>query len=107
MKPQLNFNNYSKRFNALKLLRGPSQRLVCKQFCSSSKTVSPKGGIVDTLLWFPRTYPFTFQVIFATGKTAISDLIVQVTIEKRDKIDWKRNAVFAMFGFGYLGLLQW
>jgi len=70
---------------------------------AQSKTAS----LMDRVFWFPRTFPFVFQAIFATGKTAISDLVVQVFIEKKEEIDWKRTSVFAAFGFGYLGCAQW
>ena len=34
-------------------------------------------------------------------------MIVQTTIEKRDRVDWRRNAVFAAFGAVYLGGVQY
>lgn len=44
----------------------------------------------------------------ATGKTSLADLIVQKASGKDWKdIDWRRNAVFTVFGFAYLGVAQW
>mmetsp|Transcript_11449 Transcript_11449/g.22809 ORF Transcript_11449/g.22809 Transcript_11449/m.22809 type:complete len:422 (+) Transcript_11449:40-1305(+) len=55
----------------------------------------------------PKTYPLAFGVVFSTFKTSFSDLLVQKTIEKREKIDWRRNAAFATFGCFYLGGVQY
>lgn len=57
----------------------------------------------------PKEYPFLFQLAVATGKTSAADLVCQVVAEKKkwDEIDWKRNAVFVVFGFAYLGGLQY
>ena len=43
----------------------------------------------------------------ATLQTSLCDLIVQKYIEKREHVDWKRNAVFLAFGGVYLGGFQW
>ena len=55
----------------------------------------------------PAKYPFTFGVGVSTVKTSASDLLVQSVVEKKEKIDWKRNAAFASFGFFYLGGIQY
>jgi hypothetical protein len=90
-------------------LIGPSFRQAPGQLLRRTLTTAPvpKAGVMDRMLWFPRTYPFAFQAIFATTKTAVSDLVVQVVIEKKEEINWKRTGVFAAFGFGYLGMAQW
>jgi len=54
-----------------------------------------------------KANPMTFGVGFSCAKTSASDLIVQVFVERREEIDWKRNAAFASFGFGYLGIIQY
>ena len=54
-----------------------------------------------------KANPMAFGVGFSCAKTSISDLVVQVLIERRTEIDWKRNAAFASFGFGYLGIVQY
>lgn len=48
-----------------------------------------------------------FGVGISTIKTSFSDLLVQKVIEKREEIDWKRNAAFATFGCVYLGGVQY
>ena len=55
----------------------------------------------------PAKYPFAFGVILSGFKTSFSDLVVQKVVEKREKVDWKRNAAFATFGFVYLGGVQY
>lgn len=45
--------------------------------------------------------------MIATVKTSLCDILVQNYIERKEKIDWQRNAVFTAFGFGYLGCVQW
>ncbi len=58
---------------------------------------------------FPEKHPFAFQLIVATAKTSAADLVAQVVAEKKkfDEIDWKRNGIFVIFGFTYLGGFQW
>lgn len=55
----------------------------------------------------PVQYPFAFGVILSGFKTSFSDLLVQKVVEQREKVDWKRNAAFAAFGFIYLGGVQY
>ena len=55
----------------------------------------------------PATYPLAFGVVFSGLKTSFSDLLVQKVVEQREKVDWKRNAAFAAFGFVYLGGVQY
>jgi hypothetical protein len=56
-----------------------------------------------------KNHPFAFQLIVATGKTMAADLVTQVVAERRswDEIDWKRNGIFVVFGFSYLGGFQY
>jgi hypothetical protein len=58
---------------------------------------------------FPKEHPFVFQLGIATGKTSAADLMAQVVVEKKkfDEIDWKRNAIFLVFGSVYLGGFQY
>jgi hypothetical protein len=53
--------------------------------------------------------PATCGIVLSTVKTSAADLIVQTTVEQKtiDNIDWTRNAVFASFGAGYLGGVQY
>lgn len=57
----------------------------------------------------PVRYPLAFGVVFSGFKTSFSDLLVQKVVEGREwnKVDWKRNAAFATFGFVYLGGVQY
>jgi hypothetical protein len=46
--------------------------------------------------------------MIATTKTSAADLLVQTGEGKKfDEIDWRRNSVFTLFGFAYLGIAQW
>jgi hypothetical protein len=58
---------------------------------------------------FMTKHPFLFQLGIATGKTAAADLIVQTVAEGKtlSQVDWKRNGIFVVFGFVYLGGFQW
>jgi predicted amino acid-binding ACT domain protein len=55
----------------------------------------------------PIRHPLAFGVGISTIKTSASDLLVQVVVEKRERVDWKRNAAFATFGCFYLGGIQY
>lgn len=61
------------------------------------------------MISFPRDKPFAFQLLVATGKTAAADLMVQMVAEGKSlqDVDWKRNGIFVVFGFAYLGGFQW
>lgn len=63
----------------------------------------------NSILSFPKNHPFAFQLFVATVKTAAADLMVQTVAERKSlaEVDWKRNAIFVVFGFAYLGGFQW
>lgn len=63
------------------------------------------GGIMS----LPKDHPFLFQLGVATAKTSAADLLCQVVAEKKkwNEIDWKRNGIFVVFGFVYLGGFQY
>lgn len=69
----------------------------------------PSTGMLGRIATFPRENPFAFQLIIATGKTSAADLMTQMVAEKKslDQVDWKRNGIFVIFGFAYLGGFQW
>jgi hypothetical protein len=56
-----------------------------------------------------KDHPFAFQLMVATCKTSAADLIVQMVAERKnlDEVDWKRNGIFVVFGFAYLGGFQY
>ena len=58
---------------------------------------------------FAKRNPFLFQLGVATGKTLAADLMTQTVAEGKslDQVDWKRNAIFVVFGFAYLGGFQY
>lgn len=55
----------------------------------------------------PVKYPMAFGIVLSGFKTSFSDLLVQKVVEQKEKVDWKRNAAFASFGFFYLGGIQY
>jgi hypothetical protein len=73
--------------------------LVPSFYRASSSAAKEEGGSV-----FAR-HPFLSQLVVATTKTSIADIIVQKQVEKRETIDWRRNLVFTSFGFGFLGFV--
>ena len=52
-------------------------------------------------------YPFAVSVGVATVKTGSADLVVQRYVEKKKHIDWNRTISFSVFGFVFLGIVQW
>ena len=58
---------------------------------------------------FAKENPFVFQLGVATAKTSAADLVAQIVAEKKSpsEIDWKRNFIFVVFGFAYLGAFQY
>ncbi len=54
-----------------------------------------------------QKHPFASQVAIATSTTSVADLITQKAVERRERVDWERNALFLAFGFAYLGVAQW
>lgn len=56
-----------------------------------------------------RTNPFKIGVGVATVKTQAADLLTQMALEGKPwaEIDWRRNVVFTLFGFGYFGCAQY
>ena len=73
---------------------------------SAEATVEKASG---GILAFPKNHPFAFQLGIATAKTSAADIMAQVVAEKKsfDEIDWKRNGIFVVFGFAYLGGFQY
>jgi hypothetical protein len=64
------------------------------------------SGLWGQIVTFPKRRPFATNIIVATVKTSLADLIVQKAEGKKD-IDWTRNGAFTAFGFAYLGIAQW
>jgi hypothetical protein len=51
--------------------------------------------------------PFTTGFVTTGLKTTAADAFAQLVVEKREKMDWQRNAMFTAFGFVYLGGFQY
>lgn len=73
---------------------------------SSSVAEAPTKS---ALLRWCESNPIKLGVGIATVKTQAADLLTQTTLEGKPwaEIDWRRNAVFAVFGFGYMGCAQY
>lgn len=71
------------------------------------------SGIWEETITFPERRPRAFNVMVATAKTWLADLVVQFGEMRRSRsrsqrhLDFKRSAAFALFGFIYNGLVQW
>ena len=72
-------------------------------------TTKSGANKVDTKPSWIENNPFVFQLGIATCKTSAADLLAQVVAEGKtfDEIDWKRNSIFVVFGFAYLGGFQY
>ena len=62
---------------------------------------------MSAILRIAKTYPLRFGMGYSLMKTSGCDLLVQYGLEKREKIDWKRNIAFGTFGLFYLGGVQY
>lgn len=56
---------------------------------------------------FYKKHPLAIAVLVATVKTATADILIQTQVEKREKIDYKRVALFTAFGSVYFGAFQY
>ena len=75
----------------------------------SKPVIKRESTFAQKVASFGKRRPFIFQLCIATVKTCLADMLVQVTMDHKSfsEIDWKRNAVFVSFGFGYLGCMQY
>lgn len=62
---------------------------------------------MSAILRIAKTYPIRFGMGYSLLKTSGCDLMVQYALEKREKIDWRRNIAFGSFGLFYLGGVQY
>ncbi|KAL3907498.1 MAG: hypothetical protein SGILL_008849 [Bacillariaceae sp.] len=69
---------------------------------SATKVAPPKES-------WAKENAFLFQLGVATVKTSAADLVAQIVAERKSlkEVDWKRNAIFVVFGFAYLGGFQY
>jgi hypothetical protein len=94
-------------FRTGKVLRESVEKTAVKEgiIPPSVSPSSSAGGIMS----FPKDHPFAFQLMVATAKTSAADLVVQMVAEGKslDQVDWRRNGIFVVFGFAYLGGFQY
>jgi hypothetical protein len=94
--------------STVKAMKSSANKPTAESTTSKASSASAKessGGIMSVI----KDHPFKFQLGIATVKTSAADLLAQVVAEQKsfDEIDWKRNGVFVVFGFAYLGCFQW
>eukprot|EP00966_Prymnesium_polylepis_P095020 2200071-Prymnesium_polylepis.1 len=73
-------------------------------FCSSASTPAK-----SSLVAWCEANPMKLGIGIATVKTQVADLLTQTALEGKafKDIDWRRNVVFTIFGFGYFGCAQY
>lgn len=64
-------------------------------------------SVGEQIMTLPMRRPRTFNVLMATSKTWAADMLVQMAEGRARGVDWRRSAAFAVFGFFYVGLVQW
>ncbi|KAJ1452954.1 hypothetical protein M885DRAFT_444356 [Pelagophyceae sp. CCMP2097] len=69
--------------------------------------LSPLRAFVDQLTYPARTHPWKFSIIFTSAKTGLADYLTQTQLEKCETFDYRRNAVFWVFGAWFLGGFQY
>ncbi len=81
-----------------------------KEALSKSESKSAEQAVAsDASKSFAERNPFLFQLGVATAKTSAADVMVQVVVDKKkwNEVDLKRNGIFVVFGFAYLGGFQY
>lgn len=80
-----------------------------QQQTAKTASASPSATSSFNILTIAKDHPFAFQLFVATTKTAAADLCTQVVAEGKslEEVDWRRNGIFVVFGFAYLGGFQW
>lgn len=75
----------------------------------AAAAATPSTGLLASIAAFPKAQPFLFNVMIATCKTSVADLMTQMAVEKKElhEVDWVRNGVFVLFGAVYLGGFQY
>lgn len=74
----------------------------------------PYSSLWGEIETFPERRPYTFNVCLATVKTTTADLLVQLSeasgrsdVSLRGCLDLRRSMTFMVFGFLYVGIIQW
>ena len=65
--------------------------------------------VLRWLTRIPRRHPVAFGCCFSAAKTSAADLVCQTQIEGRElkDVDWRRTSIFGVWGFAYLGGVQY
>lgn len=76
---------------------------------SAAKAAAEASAKEASSASWAKENPFLFQLGVATVKTSAADLVAQMVAEQKSlaEVDWKRNAIFVVFGFAYLGGFQY
>lgn len=92
---------------AAKNVKDGAMNATTKQVNVPPLTQQPSS--LSKFMSFPKDHPFAFQLFIATVKTSAADLVVQTVAEGKQltEVDWRRNGIFVVFGFAYLGGFQW
>ena len=79
------------------------------KMAAADAVAAESSSMFSRIASFPKENPFAFQLIIATGKTSAADLMTQMVAERKSlsEVDWKRNGIFVVFGFAYLGGFQY
>ncbi len=87
----------------------PAVETAKKTATESAKAAAETGTSSNGIMAFAKENPFVFQLGVATVKTSAADLLAQVVGEQKSlgQVDWKRNGIFVVFGFAYLGGFQY
>ena len=59
------------------------------------------------LIALPRERPLAFGIGISSMKTVAADAMAQLYLEQRETLDVRRSAIFAAWGGGYLGGVQY
>jgi len=73
----------------------------------AAPAVMPKPGPLARLVGYAKKEPLRVNLLLATLKTVVADLLVQKYLEEREAVDLRRTAAFAAFGCCYLGAFQY
>ena len=76
---------------------------------NAAKTEAASSSSSSSSSSWIKENQFTFQLGVATVKTSAADLLAQIVAEKKSlsEVDLKRNLIFVVFGFAYLGCFQY
>eukprot|EP00930_Biecheleria_cincta_P080143 TRINITY_DN68220_c0_g1_i1.p1 TRINITY_DN68220_c0_g1~~TRINITY_DN68220_c0_g1_i1.p1 ORF type:complete len:222 (+),score=33.21 TRINITY_DN68220_c0_g1_i1:47-712(+) len=69
----------------------------------------PSGprAFLNAVAGFGKKHPVIFGCSISALKTSSSDFVAQTVVEKKDRVDWRRNSVFFAWGLFYLGGVQY